>query len=109
MLELGFEPGTRGQDTGTALHCAAWQGSSDSVTALLEHPAGRALLPIRDLRHGATPLGWCCHGSRFGNIDRDYAGIATMLLRAGASLGPDTNDASPAVEIVLEDWRRRRA
>ena len=37
MLDLGFDPRTPGHDTGTALHCAAWEGSPDTVAALLRH------------------------------------------------------------------------
>ena len=101
MLDLGFDPRTPGRDSGTALHCAAWAGSSPSVAALLRHPAGRALIALPDPRHGATPLGWCCHGSRFGNGSHDHAGVATLLLEAGAQPGGDTTEASPPVEAVL--------
>jgi hypothetical protein len=102
MLELGFDPRTPGQDEGTALHCAAWEGSAETVAALLRHPAGRALISIKDARHGATPLGWCCHGSLHGNRSRDHAGVARLLLAAGAQQGKDTRDSSPSVRAVLE-------
>jgi hypothetical protein len=101
MLELGFDPGTPGHDSGTALHCAAWQGSPDAVAALLRHPAGRALVAVRDAHYGATPLGWCTHGSRFGNPANDHAEVARLLLQAGARRGPDTEMASPSVLAVL--------
>src|SRR5690606_16393631 len=67
MLELGFDPGTPGQDSGAALHCAAWQGSPETVAVLLRHPTSHRLTEARDAHHGATPLGWCCHGSRYGD------------------------------------------
>jgi len=106
MSELGFDPRTSGHDGGTALHCAAWEGSTDTVAALLRRRDARDLVAIRDARYGATPLGWCCHGSQFGNTNHDHAGVARLLLEAGARPGPDTGKASPSVEAVLTGWRR---
>ncbi|MEP6621602.1 MAG: ankyrin repeat domain-containing protein, partial [bacterium] len=101
MLALGFDPRIAGHDSGTALHCAAWQGSTETVAALLRYRDARALLGLKDARYGATPLGWCCHGSRFGNTHHDHAGVARLLLDAGARPGDDTREASPPVEAVL--------
>jgi ankyrin repeat protein len=101
MLDLGFDPRTPGHDSGTALHCASWQGSSDTVAALLRHPHAAELVTIKDARYGATPLGWCCHGSRFGNPSHDHAAVARLLLAAGARPGLDTSEAAPEVEAVL--------
>jgi ankyrin repeat protein len=101
MLALGFDPRVRGHDSGTALHCAAWQGSAATVAALLEHRDAADLLTIADAHYGATPLGWCCHGSLNGNRTRDHAGVARLLLAAGAQIGADTTDASDAVLGVL--------
>jgi len=101
MVELGFDPRTPGHDSGTALHCAAWDGSPATVAALLRHPHARALVSIKDAHYGATPLGWCCHGSLHGNRSHDHVGVARLLLDAGASPGPDTVNASPAVQSVL--------
>jgi hypothetical protein len=61
------------------------------------------MLATKDAHHGATPLGWCCHGSRFGPTGRDHATVARLLLEAGAKLGPDTNEASEEVEAVLSE------
>jgi ankyrin repeat protein len=105
MVELGFDPRVTGHDSGTALHCAAWEGSSETVAALLRHRDVRALVAIRDAHYGATPLGWCCHGSLHGNTRHDHAGVATLLLAAGAQPGPDTSNASPAVRAVMEAAR----
>jgi ankyrin repeat protein len=107
MLDLGFDPRTIGHDSGTALHCASWQGSPETVSALLRHPAAAELVAIRDPRYAATPLGWCCHGSRFGNTAHDHVGVARLLLAAGARLGPDTTEASEEVEEVLAGASRR--
>lgn len=106
MIALGFDPRTPGHDSGTALHCAAWQGSPGVVAALLRHRDARDLVAIRDSRYDATPLGWCCHGSRFGNTSHDHAGVARLLLDAGARVGPDTREASASVRAVFTDSRR---
>jgi ankyrin repeat protein len=101
MLDLGFDPRTPGHDSGTALHLAAWEGSVETVTALLRHRDAAALVAIRDAHYDATPLGWCCHGSLHGNQDHDHAGVARLLLEAGAVRGSDSQEASPAVMAVL--------
>jgi hypothetical protein len=36
-----------------------------------------------------------------GNRDHDHAGVARLLLDAGATPGPDTASASPAVQSVI--------
>jgi ankyrin repeat protein len=105
MSELGFDPRTPGHDAGTALHCAAWEGSTETVAVLLRRRDARDLVAIRDDHYNATPLGWCFHGSRFGNTSHDHAGVARLLLEAGARPGPGPVEASPAVEAVLTGWR----
>jgi ankyrin repeat protein len=106
MSEIGFDPRTPGQDGGSALHCAAWEGSAETVAVLLRRSDARSLVAIRDARYNATPLGWCCHGSRFGNTTHDHAGVARLLLESGAELPPDNSEASSSVEAVLASWRR---
>jgi ankyrin repeat protein len=106
MLELGFDPRAAGHDSGTALHCAAWEGSAETVTVLLRHPDARELVAIRDTHHGGTPLGWCCHGSLYGNTSHDHASVAKLLLDAGAQPESNSSEASPSVEAILADWRR---
>jgi ankyrin repeat protein len=101
MLELGFDPAVPGHDSGTPLHLAAWEGSTETVAVILRHPDARTLVAIRETHYGATPLGWCCHGSLHGNRDHDHAGVARLLLAAGALPGDDTQEASPAVREVL--------
>ena len=108
MLELGFDPAARsvsGATGGTALHCAAWEGSVACVDALLRHPTGRALIETRDRQYGGTPLGWCCHGSlHCGNPNADHAAVARLLVAAGARIDPDRKlEASDAVRAVLID------
>jgi len=99
MLAIGFDPATPGHDSGSALHCAAWQGSRDTVAAILGEPSGRALLTQRDARYHTTPLGWCCHGSLNGPRDGAFADVATQLLEAGAAM--EQLEASDDVEAVL--------
>ncbi len=102
MLSLGFDPATPGHDGGTALHCAAWQGSAATIEAILATTAGRALVSTRESHHQSTPLGWCCHGSLHGPRGADHAKIASLLLEAGAT--PETWEATDAVKSMLAEW-----
>ncbi len=109
MLEIGLDPRAPGHDSGTALHCAAWEGCVECVELLVKREDARELVPIEDAHYKATPLGWCCHGSVHGNPHRDRARIAQLLLEAGADPDHGIRDASPAVTAVLDAWRRRRS
>jgi ankyrin repeat protein len=111
MMELGFDPGVAsvtGPTGGTALHCAAWEGSVACVDAILRYPNGRALIDRRDTQYGGTPLSWCCHGSVHGNRRRDHAGVARRLFAAGARLTRpiDEIEASEAVMAVVRELTR---
>ena len=105
MLELGFDPSVTsvsGPTAGTALHCAAWEGSVPCVTAILRYPAGRALIDVRDRLYGGAPLNWCCHGSvHSGNRQSNHAEVARLLIAAGGRVDPDQMQASDAVMTVL--------
>jgi ankyrin repeat protein len=106
MLELGFDPAARGQNGGTALHCAAWEGDVASVRALLAHPAAAELLESKDPSFGGTPLGWCCHGAvHCGNPRADHATVARLLIEAGADPAPYRDDAPPALRPILDRAR----
>jgi ankyrin repeat protein len=85
MSELGFDPRTPGHDSGTALHCAAWQGSPATVAVLLRRRDATELIAIRDAHYNSTPLGWCRHAVHSGNAGRNHAEIERLLLEAGAS------------------------
>jgi ankyrin repeat protein len=106
MLELGFDPGVpsvTGPTGGTALHCAAWAGSVECVSAILRYPAGRALIDTRESTYQGTPLTWCCHGSRnCGNPRADHAEVARRLLAAGARAGPNMAGCSETMQAVLD-------
>ena len=54
------------------------------MRVLLRDDRTRALLTLKDAQYQATPLGWCCHGSLHGDTSRDHAGVAKLLLEAGA-------------------------
>ena len=105
MLELGFDPAVTsvsGPTAGTALHCAAWEGSVPCVDAILRYPAGRALIDVRDRMYGGAPLNWCCHGSAHsGNRKANHAEVARLLINAGGRVDPDAMEASDDVMKVL--------
>lgn len=89
MMSLGFDPAVTGSNSGTALHCAAWQGSADAVRALLAHERSRALVNVRDAAFGGTPLGWCLHAAENCRDPRaDYSTVARLLIDAGAVQDP---------------------
>lgn len=116
LLELGFDPSVpsvSGPTGGNALHCASWEGSVECVDAILRYPAGRALINTREPTYQGTPLSWCCHGSRnCGNPRADHAGVARLLLAAGAETTPDMPgggcaDAMQAVvDAAVQDRKR---
>jgi ankyrin repeat protein len=108
MLELGFDPSVSsnsGPRGGTALHCAAWEGSVACVEALLRHASGRALLNVRESNWNGTPLSWCCHGSKnCGNPTADHARVARLLLDAGAEITEEMArwDCADPMKAVLQ-------
>jgi ankyrin repeat protein len=88
MMELGFDPSapiTVGPTGGSALHCAAWEGSPECVAAILKYPRGRALIHVRDGQYEGTPLDWCAHGSHNSSKPRaGYVEVERLLRAAGA-------------------------
>lgn len=102
MMDLGFDPAARGHDGGTALHCAAWEGSVACVEAILRHERGRRLVDDRDPHYDGTPLGWCRHGAlHCGNPSADHATVARRLLEAGAEPPADTDGLPEALRAVI--------
>ena len=110
MMELGFDPAVRsvtGPTGGTALHCAAWEGSPECVAAILGAARGRVLVTVRDRTYGGTPLGWCCHGSRnCGRSGADHAAVARLLVAAGSPIDWDPDELD-VPEDVREAIRNR--
>ena len=113
MMELGFDPSvqsTSGPTGGTALHCAAWEGSVECVEAILRYPRGRALLDVREASYNGTPLSWCSHGSRnCGRVGADHPGVARTLIAAGATLDPSAAkwEGAPAFMGVIMNALKR--
>jgi hypothetical protein len=107
MLTLGFDIDAEGQDCGTVLHCAAWQGAVRCVEVILRHPGSQGLIDCRDPTHQGTPLGWCCHGSQNSGAGHgDHAAVARLLLEAGAQPVVREGDATPAVHAVIREFMR---
>jgi ankyrin repeat protein len=108
MLELGFDPSAEsvtGPTGGTALHCAAWEGSVPCVEALLRYPTGRALINQRDPTYHGAPLNWCSHGSRnCGNPRANHAEVAKLLIAAGATIDAQL-EPSDEVQAVIDAAR----
>ncbi len=102
MMELGFDPAVPGSNGGTALHCAAWEGSVEAVRAILEHPRGRALVNTRDATWHGTPLGWCWHGSENCRHPRaDYPEVARLLVAAGTRPDEDWENVPAWLKRIL--------
>lgn len=110
MLGLAFDPAIERLAAGNALHCAAWEGSVDGVSAILAYPSGRALIDSRDSAYEGTPLSWCCHGSRScGNPLADHGAVARLLIAAGAPANPEMLewDCSEGMRTALAELVRR--
>jgi ankyrin repeat protein len=106
MMELGFDPAVRGHDGGSALHCAAWEGCVGCVEAVLRHARSRALIDDRDPNYHGTPLGWCVHGAaNCASRNADHAGVARMLLDAGAERMPVGDDVPEDVRAVMREYQ----
>ena len=114
LLELGFDPAVpsvSGPTGGTALHCAAWEGSVGCVSAILRYPSGRALVNAREPSFNGTPLSWCSHGSvNCGNPDADHAGVARLLIESGAHVDAEMLNwvGSEGVRVAIEEALRTR-
>src|SRR5215831_18766972 len=108
MLDLGFPLETRGDDGGTALHAAAYNGNTPTVRLL---PDRGADIEARDTTWNDTPLGWAAVGSGERprtNIAPNWLDTVQTLLAHGAStdeitLEPDSpKPPSPDVAALLQ-------
>jgi ankyrin repeat protein len=87
LLEAGFPVDARGELEGTALHHAAWWGTSRSVALLLEH--GAAVNAGSWFGADSTPLAWAAHGSvECLQREGDWLAVAEQLVAAGARVDP---------------------
>ncbi len=104
MLAAGWPTDSRGLESGTALHIAAWLGNAEMVRELLRHGAP---LDIRGDKYDMTPLGWALHGSEHSwRKDKgDYAATVEALLDAGAA-APELAEDLEASEPVRDVLRR---
>jgi ankyrin repeat protein len=119
MLELGFDPSVpsvSGPRGGTALHCAAWEGSVECVAAILEYPTGNSLIDVREPNWNGTPLNWCAHGSRnCGNPKADHGKVAELLIAAGTAVDSGmldwdgSDDFQDVIEAALQRSDKRMA
>ena len=105
LMELGFDPSVPGPQRASALHCAAWEGSVESVMAILTYPSGRDLIDLREPSYGGTPLSWCSHGSvNCGNPKADHATVARLLIAAGSQVTQDMRDwGSPGFQSAIAE------
>ena len=104
MLDLGFPIGTRRDDGATALHAAAYAGSTPVVRLLLDRGAD---LEVQDGHWESPPLEWAVVGS--GNRpktspDPDWVSTVRALIEAGAStagisLSPD-DPKRPSADVA---------
>ena len=104
MLDLGFPLDTRGDNGGTPLHAAAYNGSPQTVRLLLDRGAD---IEARDTTWNDTPLGWAAVGSGERprtNKAANWIETVRTLLEHGAStdeitLEPD-DPKPPSLEVA---------
>lgn len=103
MLQAGWPVGAVGQHGATALHWAGFHGNPEMARVILPFSPP---LEAREADFGQTPLQWAIYGSLNGwYADRgDYAGVAEVLLQAGAVAPP--LGGIKATEPVLAVLRR---
>lgn len=103
LLAAGLPVDARGEMGATALHWACWKGYPDLAKLLLE--AGASLV-ARDSTHHGTPADWLTHGLNNCGEGGDYAGVARLLLAAGAVLPPnEVPTGNTEVDAVLREYR----
>lgn len=105
LVDSGADLTSRGLDSGTPLHQAAWFGQPRNARLLLDAGA-----PVNDFEstHNSSPLGWAVHGARYsgGAEERQevYAELVGLLLEAGSSLEyPGDPGGRSYYERLMED------
>jgi hypothetical protein len=87
MLDLGFDPLTRGVDGWEAIRWGAFHGNAGMVRRLL---VPGAPIGIPDPTYGGTPLSQCLYGSLHGwkRDTGDFAATVRVLVEAGERPDP---------------------
>jgi len=104
LIELGFDPRTKGIETAEAIRWAAFLGNAELVDLLLHHDPPIA---VRDPKFRSTLLGWCIHGAVHGwrAHTGDFAAAVRLLLAAGEPLDPAILPTGrDDVDDVLREW-----
>jgi hypothetical protein len=87
MLEAGFDPHLKGDESSTPLNRAAFHGHREIVEWLLAHD-DHPPLEVPNA-YGGTPLDACCYGAVHSwKKGTDHVGTAEALIRAGAKIDP---------------------
>ncbi|HVU23922.1 MAG TPA: ankyrin repeat domain-containing protein [Opitutus sp.] len=111
MLACGFDPLLTDAMGATALHWAAFTGNPAAARLLL---AAGARTDVRDHTYRSPPLGWADYAAtNHTNPHGDFAGVARLLLAAGAPLPADEElenwGSEEIIALVLAERRRRAA
>jgi ankyrin repeat protein len=101
LLNAGVPIDARGDMGETALHWACWKGYADLAKLLVEQGAS---LTAEDSQYNGTPPGWFSHGVKNSAENGDYAGVARVLVAAGAKFLPaDVPTGNDDVDAVLRE------
>jgi ankyrin repeat protein len=106
MLDLGFNPHTRGAHQSTPLDRASFHGYADIVGLLLEkdpHP------PLEEKNEfGGTPISACVYGATHGwrtGHPQDHLQTVRLLLKAGSRFDAEERPTGhAAIDALLEEW-----
>jgi ankyrin repeat protein len=90
LLDKGADPGRKDNQGFTGLHWAAWDGHLATVEALLERPAVRALLEVKNI-YGGTVLDATVWAARNADPSIDRLPVIAKLIASGA----DVAEVSP--------------
>jgi ankyrin repeat protein len=94
-----------GGPPGTLLHHACWVGKPTVVARLLERGAD-VRARSGEQRDGGTPMFWTALASQYHALpNRDFVGVAELLLAAGAELEPRMAEVAQG---PLADWLEER-
>lgn len=99
LLDLGVDPGQRGQNDETPLHWACVAGRWEAAKVLAQRGAP---LDVIETNNHCIPIQWAYWGSQNWNEPfGDYAKTVEVVLDAGTPL-PDRLQGSPEVQAVLK-------